>query len=59
MASSDIVGIRPGDRILKADEYDLTQNLPADSIRNILRGEEGSTVKLRDKAPSKLPKHKR
>lgn len=42
---SDIAGIKPGDRILSADSISLL-NIPADSIRNILKGKNGSIVDL-------------
>lgn len=48
---SDLVGVRAGDRILSVDQQDIaTANLPADSIRSLLRGPKGSVVKVTVKA---------
>ena len=43
--SASKAGVKPGDAVLKVDGYDTT-SLPLDQVANLIRGREGTQVKL-------------
>ncbi len=52
MGPSEKVGIRPGDRIIQADDSVIAgKKIPNSGILKILRGDKGTTVRLKVKRP--------